>query len=172
MINDQTYLRLRGEFYRWLEERGSGDAALDGLLAATRSRATGLWERTPDRLILLGFRGVPAMPESVKREFARATADVALTKSRLAIVSAAVTGEPCSGTLEEDSSDRDSSASWLARFEAIQSLAAPIRAAGKTHGVLAVSSAHRIEEGDAVWTLVTRLANSLAPLLQEREQKR
>lgn len=168
MKNDESYLTLRTKFYRWLDEGGAPDEALDALLAATRSRAAGLWRQASGRLLLLGFRGVPGMADEVKTEFAGATADVDLTSTGLAIVSAAVAGEPCSGHLDDAPAGLDSSSSWLARFGAVQSLAVPIRAAGESHGVLAISSAHRIENGDDVWTLMTRLATALAPILQER----
>ena len=166
---EETYLNLRAEFYRWLDEGGSHEAALDALLEASRARATGLWRQAGDSLVLLGFRGVSDMPEEVKNEFASATAKVSLTQTGLAIVSAAVTGEPSSGTLEEDASSLEHSANWLVRFGAVQSLAVPIQAARRSYGVLAVSSANRIDSGDAVWKLLTRLATSLAPLLQERK---
>ncbi len=166
--SEETYLTLRTKFYRWLDEGGPHEQALDALLSATRSRAIGLWQQASGRLSLLGFRGVPEMGDDVKNEFVSATTDVSLTRAGLAIVSAAVTGEPFSGSLDEDAVDVDSSSNWLARFGAIQSLAVPIQAAGENHGVLAVSTANRIEKGDPVWTLMTRLATSLAPLLQER----
>ncbi len=165
---EETYMTLRAKFYRWLDEGGSHEQALDALLSATRSRAIGLWEQAPGRLSLLGFRGVSEIGDDVKHEFVSATTDVSLTRAGLAIVSAAVTGEPFSGRLDEDPVDVDSSSSWLARFGAIQSLAVPIQAVGVNHGVLAVSTANRIEKGDQVWTLMTRLATALAPLLQER----
>lgn len=168
VMTEESYLKLRTQFYRWLDEGGACEPALDGVLAATRARATGLWQMASGRLSLLGFRGVPEMADDVKREFARATSDVSLDRMRLAIVEAVVTGEPCSGVLEEGSGDHDTSASWLARFGAIQSLAVPIQAAATSHGVLAVSSAHRIERGDSVWELMMRLAVALAPILQER----
>ena len=171
MKTDENYLTVRARFYHWLDEGASHEEALDALLSATNSRATGLWHQSSGRLSLLGFRGVPEMAEVVKTEFVRATSDLSLDQTGLAIVNAAVTGEPCSGYLEDASreGDVDTSANWLARFEAVQSLAVPIRAAGANHGVLAVSAAHRIEKGDAVWTLMTRLAGALAPILQERE---
>ena len=107
------------------------------------------------------------MPQEVKSDFARATAEVPLTETGFAVVSAAVTGEPSSGNLAANSRGLEHSSNWLARFEAIQSLAVPAQAAGRTHGVLAISSANRIETGDAVWRLMTRLAQSLAPILRE-----
>lgn len=168
MTNDETYLHLRAGFYRWLDEGGPYGPVLDALLAASGARATGLWHQRSGRLILLGFRAVPEMEEDVKREFARTTADVPLTKTAFAIVTAVVTGKPHSGTLDEHPGEIESSSNWLARFGAIQSLAVPIRAAGQSHGVLAVSSANRIQKGDTVWTVMTRLATALAPLLQER----
>ena len=166
--SEETYLTLRAKFYRWLDEGESHEQALDALLSATRSRAVGLWQQASGRLSLLGFRGVSEMGDDIKDEFARVTTDVSLTRAGLAIVSAAVTGEPFSGRLDEEPVDVDSSSSWLARFGAMQSLAVPIQAARENHGVLAVSTANRVEKGDEVWTLMTRLASALAPLLQER----
>ena len=168
MKSEETYLTLRTKFYRWLDEGGPQEQALDALLSATRSRATGLWQQSSGRLSLLGFCGVSELADDVKNEFVSATTDVSLTRAGLAIVSASVAGEPFSGSLDEDAVDVDSSSNWLARFGAIQSLAVPIQAACENHGVLAVSTANRIEKGDQVWTLMTRLATALAPLLQER----
>jgi phosphoserine aminotransferase len=163
-----------------IEAGSSLDAALDSLLAAAGARATGLWrldrsspmkgeERYPESLVLLGFRAVPDMPREVASAFAAATARVPLSRIDLGIVKAAATGSPAAARVEEHGAHAGGlggSASWLARFGARQSLAAPILRGGRAVGVIAISVAEPFDAESPSWRLIEGLAEALGRFLE------
>lgn len=145
------------------------DEALDGLLTATQSRAVGLWQVDGDVLVQLGFRAVDDMPAVVREEFAAGTLRVPLAETGLGIVKAVLTRAPAVAKLNPSETGLNASASWLARFGAVQSLAVPIRQDGATLGVLAVSTARTLAAGQREWTLMCDLAAALGDVLLQRD---
>lgn len=138
---------------------------LDALLAATCARATGLWSVENGCLRLLGFRGVNDIPAAVKAEFAAAIREVSLDQSGLGIVKAAVSDAPALASRDRVAGGLNDSASWLERFEAMQSLAIPIRHEDRVVGVLAISTADRLWPHHPSRELLAELAASLGDAL-------
>jgi hypothetical protein len=159
---------------------------LDMVLSVTLARATGLWRISPGPLVcpsltdaerdqqsptsggsssanlsLVGFRGVIDMAETVKEDFASATQTVPLTDTSLGIVKAAVTHEPAIATLENVDGTLGGSATWLARFGAIHSLAVPIQNEREVFGVLAISTAEPLDR-QTTWQVMLEIAEGLA----------
>lgn len=154
--------RLAESFSKSLQSGTSADQALDEYLAATNSRAVGLWRLAGDELHVIGFRGHPTMPEDVVEGFAAATEVVTLQQTGLGIVKAAVSQQPTVALLATSGGTLAGSASWLERFESVQSLAVPIIRSGRVRGVLALSTAYAFGPDHAAWLLTTRLAERLA----------
>ena len=149
-------------FSKCWKSGGSADTALDAYLGATNSRAVGLWRRVDDELQVIGFRGHPTMALDVIAGFSAATRVVSLQQSGLGIVKAAVSQQPTVALLATSGGTLVGSASWLERFDAVQSLAVPILGAGRVRGVLALSTAYPFGPDHASWLLTTRLADRLA----------
>jgi len=156
--------RLRAAFEGDLE-RGLA-AALDLILEATGSRATGLWCLEGDRLKLLSFRSAAAMPREVHRGFAEATREVSLEARNLGIVQAALCRKPHPALRQDPDVKMGGSATWLERFEAEQSLAVPVHSSGPILGVLAISAPFLFDEESSPWRLLVRLGEALAPLME------
>ena len=141
--------------------------ALDGILTRfvveTHSRASGCWQLEKGFLKLKGFGWASDMPNEVSQGFQNATRRVSLDQMGLGIVKAAVTGKPAIGRRDALATGLDGSANWIAKFGANTSLAIPIRdfATNSVIGVLAVSTAAFVEEGDALWETLHALANDL-----------
>jgi len=141
--------------------------SLDGLLSRfvvqTASRASGCWRLQDGFLDLVGFGWASDMPDDVSQGFQSATRHVSLDQTGLGIVKAAVTEKPAIGRREVDPSGLIGSASWIVKFEANTSLAIPIRSGetGAVAGVIAVSTAAFVEEGDSLWQTMHELANKL-----------
>lgn len=145
-------------FRRALTEQLTLDAPLEALLTATSARATGLWRVRDDELVQVGFRGVPDMPLDVRTGFAAATARVPLSNAGLGIVKAVTGRQPAIATLEPGHTGLTGSASWLARFRAVQSVAFPIfDPEDAVTGVLAISTAIPVEPSDVTWQLMLAL---------------
>jgi hypothetical protein len=70
---------------------------------------------------------------------------------------------PTVGRRDAQATGLDGSASWIAKFGANTSLAVPIHdaASRRVAGVLAVSTAAFVEEGDALWHTLTQLSHEL-----------
>lgn len=151
-------------FQTALTSGGNVIEPLDLLLSALRARAVGLWRCHQDHLEQIGFRAVPEMPESVRRDFADATRHVPLSEVGLGIVKAVVSAQPVVAKAV-GSGGLGQSAGWLTRFEARQSVACPIMLKGAVIGVLASSSAEEMHSGDPEWILLTRLASELGQYL-------
>ncbi len=139
--------------------------ALESLLAATASRAAGLWRLDGEQLVQLGFGAVAEMSLEVSSSFADATKTVSMTQRGLGIVQAAMTATPTVAQLDASESGLESSASWLARFEARASLAVPIKSRTEVVGVLAISSTAVPVEGDPSWELMQAVAARLGDCL-------
>ena len=151
--------KLLSLFRQSLTERLTLETPLDALLTATSARAAGLWRVRDDRLVQVGFRSVPDMPLEVQTGFAAATAWVPLSHPELGIVKAVTSRQPAIATLDPQHTGLTGSASWLARFRAVQSAAFPIFDAQQAvTGVLAISTPSPIEPDDATWRLMVALA--------------
>lgn len=151
---------------RHLAEGESPDGPVSQFLAAADGRAVGLWRNTGESLEQLSFQAVSEMPAAVRSEFAAITKRVPLADGGLGIVQAVVSGQPAVGTRDGASSGLEGSATWLERFEAVQSLAVPVCHGQRVLGVLALSAAHRLDEGGPDVELLEQAAASLEePLL-------
>ena len=139
------------------------DEPLSCLVVETKSRASGCWRIQHGFLNLVGFGRASDMPDDVSRGFQLATRCVSLDQLGLGIVKAAVTAQPAVGRRDAQSTGLDGSASWIAKFASNTSLAVPIRnnESQIVIGVLAVSTAAFVEEGDTLWQRLTLLANDL-----------
>ena len=137
---------------------------LDGLLAATDARATGLWRVTGDRLEQVGFRAVADMPREVARDFAAATRSVPLDETGLGIVKAVVGDAPAVAHVA-GAGGLGASAGWLARFEARSSLAVPVRSGSGVVGVLAISTAAEITPEQPAWRILEQVAAGIGDVL-------
>ncbi len=153
--------RLAQGFKDWRNSKASVGIALEELLAATDSRAVGLWRIESQSLQLVGFRAKPDMPAEVQSGFAEATRQVPLDQIGLGIVKAVVNRGPAVANVEVGKLGLADSASWLAKFEAVQSLAVPIFDGEHIAGVLAMSTARRFRENDETWRLLTGVAGRL-----------
>ena len=153
--------RFTQAFRDWRKSEGSVENALDDLLTETDSRAVGLWRLDSESLHLVGFRAKPDMPAEVRTGFADATRQVPLFQTGLGIVKAVVKRGPAVANVEAGQAGLADSASWLAKFEAVQSLAVPIFAGEDIIGVLAMSTAHPFREHDETWQLLTGVAGRL-----------
>lgn len=149
-------------FRRCLKTGGSVDDALDVYLEATNSRAVGCWRQVDDELQVVGFRGHPTMPANVVEGFAEATRVVNLQQTGLGIVKAAVSQQPTVALLATSGGTLAGSATWLERFESVQSLAVPIIRDNRVRGVLALSTAYLFGPDHSSWQLTTQLADRLA----------
>ena len=145
------------------------DAALDRVLAATSSRAVGLWRLQGDRLLLLGFRGVPDMAPNTAQDFEAATREVPLVNTGFGIVQASL--QQRSIPAYRGDSALPASAGWIERFGAAQSLSAPAVRDGRVVGVLAVSAPSAFHPGSPTWSLIERLAEALGPTLARIDGK-
>ncbi len=153
-------------FAQCLRTGGSADEALDAYLKATNSRAVGCWRQLDDELQVIGFRGHPTMPDDVVAGFAEATRVVSLQQTGLGIVKAAVSQQPTVALLATSGGTLAGSATWLERFESVQSLAVPIVRGNRVRGVLALSTAYPFGPDHSSWQLTTQLADRLAKHLR------
>lgn len=153
--------QLSEAFQGWQDREVSVFDALGELLEITDSRAVGLWRLEGNSLQLVGFQAKSDMPADVKRGFAEATRTVSLNQTGLGIVKAAVDRRPAVAHREAGETGLSDSAGWLARFEAVQSLAVPIGEGERMTGVLAMSTANRFVEDDETWQLLTGIAARL-----------
>ena len=138
------------------------DEAIQWLLAESRSRAVGLWRLEGSHLHLLGFCGAPDMAAQIVRQFSDATRDVPLTQTSLGIVKAAIVRQATVATVKNIDGTMGGSASWLERFEAVNSLAVPIFAKDEVAGVLAMSTAIVLHPEESSWRLLIRVAELLS----------
>lgn len=139
------------------------DELLARFVVKTKSRASGCWRLENGFLNLVGFGWAADMPDEVSSGFQAATRHVPMTELGLGIVKAAAVGLPAIGRLDAASSGLQGSAGWIAKFAARSSLAVPIRAveSGAIMGVIAVSTAANVEEGDSLWRIIVQLASEL-----------
>jgi len=144
------------------------DEGLAELLELTQARATGLWRRDGQRLVLLGFRGADDMPDAVKGEFVEATRSVSLTQTGLGIVQAVVSGAPALSFVDAQPRTPATSAGWLARFGAARSVAVPVVEGDRVIGVIAISTAQELKEGDRAWQVMSQVARSISKALLAR----
>jgi hypothetical protein len=160
---------LRQAFAAGIAAGGSFSGPLRNLLAATGSRAVGLWRRDGRSLQALGFEGADDMPDEVRTGFAQGTARVPLDQTSLGIVKAALTERPAVATRTGGTTGLAGSAGWLERFDAAQSLAVPILRDGELSGVLAISTPYAFDERHGAWQLVVALAAELGAILNAPE---
>lgn len=135
---------------------------LTELLAVTDSRAIGLWHIEGNTLRLDGFAAKPDMPQEVQQGFAADTETVSLSQTGLGIVSAVVNRKPMVATVKPGPDGLVDSASWLVKFDSVQSLSTPIFQGETIRGVLAVSTAKPFAENDDFWQLLTGIASQLS----------
>lgn len=155
--------RQLAELFSQCWQSGTGaNEALDQYLAVTNSRAVGLWRLVADELQIVGFRGCSSMPIEVAQGFEDATRVVSLQQTGLGIVKAAVSQQPTVALLATNGGQLPGSASWLERFEAVQSLAVPVISEGHVRGVLALSTAYSFGPDHGAWQLTTELAERIA----------
>jgi len=140
--------------------------ALRAILNATSGRAVGLWRRQEDALIQIGFCTAEDMPAETHDAFAAATKRVPLDETGLGIVKAVQTAAPALADLDSQTIVLETSATWLARFAARRSLAAPTSFNGSINGVLAVSTAGDLTPEHVEWDLICRLAAAIGDLLE------
>lgn len=140
------------------------DSLMSRLVASTEARAAGCWRLEQQSLKLIGFGWAPDMPVEVSQGFQAATRCVSLQQTGLGIVKAAVTEKPAIALRDASVTGLNGSASWLVKFDAYSSLAAPIRSAeaGNVIGVLAVSTAAIIQDGDPLWQQISCLSRELS----------
>lgn len=133
---------------------------LSRLVLATAARAAGCWRLESGHLILIGFGWASDMPDDVSQGFQQATRRVSLDQMGLGIVKAAVSDEPAIGRRDANTTGLDGSASWIVKFSANTSLAVPIHdpSTHRVCGVLAVSTAGFVEEGDVLWQTLLGLS--------------
>jgi len=143
------------------------DDSLRELVIETKARAAGCWRLHDEHLELLGFGSAADMDEAVDRGFREATRRVPLDQLGLGIVKAAVTGQPAIGRRDPTDNRLDESATWIAQFQALTSLAVPIRRANSNEvvGVLAVSTAAIVHPEHPLWSLLIELADQLGEAL-------
>ena len=153
------------QIQRDLEADRPPDEPLSLLRAETNSRAVGLWQNSSEFLHLLGFSAAPNMPADVQSGFCKATRKVPLSKTDLGIVKAAVQRKATIATVGSSSGILSGSATWLERFEAINSLAVPIGDAEDVRGVLAMSTAVKLHPDEPSQQLLTLVADALAPIM-------
>jgi hypothetical protein len=156
-------MKLNNEFILAWNADGPFDELLTRFVAATESRASGLWRLEENELVLLGFGWASDMPQEVSMGFQEATRRVPLSQTGLGIVKAIVSGKPAIGRRDPQENGLSGSATWIAKFGANTSLAVPIRDAQATHfiGVLAVSTETFVEEGDALWQTMLEISKVL-----------
>lgn len=146
----------------WPAVLSSVEDTLTELLAITDSRAIGLWHVEGETLRLDGFAAKPDMPKEVQEGFAAATETVSLSQTGLGIVSAVIHRKPMVAHVEPGPTGLVDSASWLAKFDSVQSLSTPITDGETIRGVLAVSTAKPFDENDDFWRLLTGIASRLS----------
>jgi GAF domain-containing protein len=139
----------------------AANKALNELLARTDARAVGLWRLEADHLLLVGFAATPKMAQEVQDGFVDATRKVSLKQTKLGIVSAVMRRGPAVAIVNPQPDGLVDSASWLVKFEAVQSLSVPIVQDDQIQGVLAVSTAHSFVEGGDLWNVLTELAKRI-----------
>lgn len=145
---------------------------LTDFLHAGHGRAAGLWRTAPAELVQLAFVTADDMPGEVHSEFSAATQTVPLSSGGLGIVKAVTSGQPTLGTLDGGSSGLDGSATWLARFGALHSLAIPVRDDERILGVFALSTASRLDVPGPDVALLEQAATALrGPLLAQQQQE-
>ncbi|HVW01613.1 MAG TPA: GAF domain-containing protein [Planctomycetaceae bacterium] len=159
-----TFAEIVDAFQEALPHHRDVQAPLELLLTATAARAVGLWCVAGDSLLQLGFFAHPDMDPQTALDFATATECVGLDQLGLGIVKAAVSRAPAVATLSP-SNTLGASASWLERFGARQSFAAPVLHGSQVVGVLAISTAAVHGPDAAEWNLVEQLAERLGPML-------
>lgn len=155
---DHFTRKLRG----WPSASSSLEDTLRELLTVTDARAIGLWHIAGETLRLDGFAAKPDMSLEVQEGFASATETVSLTQTGLGIVSAVVHRKPMVAHVEPGPDGLVDSASWLVKFESVQSLSTPIFQGETILGVLAVSTAKPFEENDDFWRLLTGIGSRLS----------
>lgn len=152
-------------FREGLTQDSTLDKAFDALIAATDSRAVGMWRLRGDHLEVLGFRAHPDMPGEVASEFAAATERVGLDQTHLAIVHSVVNNTPTVAMSTGVDGPLRGSANWLVRFQASHSLVMPLRRNGEVFAVIAIAAARELTPDGPEGALTRQLAEGLAPLL-------
>jgi hypothetical protein len=129
------------------------------------ARAAGYWWHAGDWLEMLAFAPSPAMAEDVGRGFVEATRSVALARTELGIVRAAVSGEPTVSRASELPDD-SGSGYWLRAFDADRSIAVPLfDPKGAVRAVVSVALADCPLDDAAVAARVLDAARRWAALL-------
>lgn len=156
-------MTLTEEFCFAWRDRVPLDDLLFRLVAETDSRASGCWRVEAGFLNLVGFGWAADMPDEVSQGFQNATRHVSLEESGLGIVKAAVSKRPAIGRRDAQVTGLGGSASWIVKFRANTSLAVPIHSMQKNCvvGVLAISTAAFVEEGDSLWRKLIHLSFEL-----------
>jgi hypothetical protein len=98
---------------------------LERLRAGLNARAAGWYRVAGDRLEQVAFTAAPDMPPEVADDFARATRSVALDRTELGIVKAALTAAVAVSRVEELPAETGSGF-WLRKFGASRSVAVPL----------------------------------------------
>src|SRR5262245_14210239 len=89
------------------------------------ARAAGYWWHAGDWLEQVAFVASPALGADLAAKFAEATRSVALSRTDLGIVRAALSGEPAVSRIAE-LPEEDGSGYWLRAFGAERSVAVPL----------------------------------------------
>ncbi|QDU61578.1 hypothetical protein Pan216_24390 [Planctomycetes bacterium Pan216] len=119
-----------------LREPQEVEAWLERFRSRFQARASGLWRREGEHLVVLGHAFAPDFDKDVAREFMAAVESVSLERTGLGIVKAAV--DDATAVARTDAGPVDSS-SWLKRFGAACSVAIPLHAGERVTGILAIA---------------------------------
>ena len=135
---------------------------LEALRARFNARAAGWWRVSVDsrELNLVAFSAAADMPVEVGSGFAEATRSVSLQAVELGIVKAVISREVSVSRLSEISPESGSGL-WLRRFEAVRSVAVPIRDdRGNTRDVVSLALAELSPDDESVSRIILETASS------------
>ncbi len=143
-------------------DQGFPHTRLEALRARINARAAGWWRVSIDfrELKLIAFSAAADMPVEVSSGFAETTRSVSLRAVELGIVKAAISRKVSVSRLSEISTEAGSGL-WLARFEAVRSVAVPIRYdRGNTRGVVSLALAEFSPDDEWVSRMILETATS------------
>jgi GAF domain-containing protein len=146
----------------WMQPNEVTRSVMREFLDRFKARAAGCWRRDGDELVCLEFVAADDMPIAVQQGFLDIMQRVSLSRVELGCVRAAVERQPV--IAREDAAQRglSGSASWLARFEAGQSLAIPMLRNGEVIGVLAVAMVEQFDESADVWQAMQQMVAAVS----------
>ena len=142
--------------------QGFSRIRLEALRARFNARAAGWWRVAADsrELKLVAFAAAADMPVEVSSGFAETTRSVSLQAVELGIVKAAISKAVSVSRLSEISPESGSGL-WLRRFEAVRSVAVPIRDdRGNTRDVVSLALAELSPDDESVSRVILETASS------------